>query len=94
MFNERSMTEEESAEIPWANATNDQTEIPWANAEDKTNITGTAMGVSQIIVGHPFDTIKVLMQNKQKWFGLPIKNYYNGWRYPLFFKLSQMPIHL
>ena len=44
MFNEHSMTEEESAEIPWANATNDQTEIPWANAEDKTNITGTAMG--------------------------------------------------
>ena len=38
MFNERSMTDEESDEIPWANATNDQTEIPWANAEDKTNI--------------------------------------------------------
>ena len=48
-------------------------------------ITGTAMGISQIIVGHPFDTIKVLIQNKQKWYGLPIKNYYNGWRYPLFF---------
>ncbi len=47
-------------------------------------ITGTAMGISQIIVGHPFDTIKVLIQNKQRWYGFPIKNYYNGWRYPLF----------
>ena len=38
-------------------------------------ITGTAMGMSQIIVGHPFDTIKVLIQNKQKWYGFPIKNH-------------------
>ena len=48
-------------------------------------IIGTTMGISQIIVGHPFDTIKVLIQNKQKWFGIPLKNYYNGWKFPLFF---------
>ena len=48
-------------------------------------ITGTVMGISQILIGHPFDTVKILIQNKQKWYGIPIKSYYNGWRYPLFF---------
>ena len=48
-------------------------------------IIGSAMGISQIVVGHPLDTIKVLIQNKQKWVGLPIRSYYKGWKYPLFF---------
>ena len=48
-------------------------------------ITGTAMGISNILIGHPFDTIKILIQNKQRWYKLPIKNYYLGWKYPLFF---------
>ena len=48
-------------------------------------ITGFLMGSSNIIIGHPFDTIKVLIQNKRKWYGFPIKNYYNGWKYPLLF---------
>jgi hypothetical protein len=48
-------------------------------------ITGIAMGLSQIIVGHPFDTVKVLIQNNQKWYGLPIKEYYRGWKFPLIF---------
>ena len=34
------------------------------------------VGISQTIIGHPFDTIKVLIQNKQKWIGLPLKQYY------------------
>ena len=41
------------------------------------------VGISQTIIGHPFDTIKVLIQNKQKWMGLPLKQYYYGWKYPL-----------
>jgi hypothetical protein len=48
-------------------------------------ITGFLMGSSNIVIGHPFDTIKVLIQNKRKWYGFPIKNYYNGWKYPLLF---------
>ena len=48
-------------------------------------ISGISMSISQIIIGHPFDTVKVLIQNKQKWIGIPIKNYYNGWKYPLLF---------
>lgn len=41
------------------------------------------VGLTQVSVGHPFDTTKVLMQNNKKWFGLPFKSYYKGWRYPL-----------
>ena len=48
-------------------------------------IIGITLGINQTIIGHPFDTIKVLIQNKQKWIGIPIKNYYNGWKFPLFF---------
>ena len=47
-------------------------------------ISGFFVGLTQIAVGHPFNTTKVLIQNKQKWFGLPIKNYYLGLAYPLY----------
>jgi len=42
------------------------------------------VGVSETLVGFPFLTAKVLMQNNRKWFGLPIKRYYQGVKYPLF----------
>tara|TARA_B100000963_G_scaffold155233_1_gene135075 strand:+ start:17431 stop:18084 length:654 start_codon:yes stop_codon:yes gene_type:complete len=55
------------------------------------------VGISQIVIGHPFDTIKVLIQNKKKWKGLPIKKYYKGWRYPLteslIFNMTVFPIN-
>ena len=38
----------------------------------KDIIAGAAVGFSQVGVGHPFDTAKVLIQNKQKWLGLPL----------------------
>ena len=41
------------------------------------------VGISQIVIGHPFDTAKVLIQNKKRWLGLPIKDYYRGFRFPL-----------
>ena len=34
-----------------------------------------AMGLTEVSLGHPFDTAKVLIQNKKKWLGLPLKNY-------------------
>jgi len=43
-------------------------------------IAAACVGVS---IGHPFDTTKILMQNNRKWFGLPLRNYYRGWRFPL-----------
>jgi len=43
-----------------------------------------AIGLTEVSVGHPFDTAKVLIQNKKPWVGLPIKNYYRGWKFPLF----------
>ena len=42
-----------------------------------------AVGLTEISMGHPFDTAKVLIQNKKKWLGLPISHYYRGWRFPL-----------
>ena len=41
------------------------------------------VGVGQVTIGHPFDTTKILIQNNRKWFGLPLKDYYRGWRFPL-----------
>ena len=46
-------------------------------------IAGICVGVAQVSIGHPFDTTKILMQNNRKWFGLPLRNYYRGWRFPL-----------
>ena len=46
-------------------------------------ISGFFAGLAQIIVGHPFDTTKVLIQNKHKWFGLPLSSYYKGYKLPL-----------
>jgi len=46
-------------------------------------IAGACVGLCQVSIGHPFDTATVLMQNKKKWFGLPFKSYYRGWRFPL-----------
>lgn len=46
-------------------------------------IVGGVVGISQVLIGHPFDTAKVLIQNKRKWFGLPFSLYYKGWRYPV-----------
>ena len=55
------------------------------------------VGVTQVSVGHPFDTVKVLMQNNKKWFGLPLKSYYRGWRFPLvsatFFNCTVFPVY-
>ena len=46
-------------------------------------IAGACVGLTQVSIGHPFDTAMVLMQNNKKWLGLPFKNYYRGWRFPL-----------
>ena len=42
-----------------------------------------AVGLTEVSIGHPFDTAKVLIQNKKSWWGLPINNYYRGWKFPL-----------
>ena len=41
------------------------------------------VGLSQIAIGHPFDTSLTLIQNKKPWYGLSPKSYYRGWKYPL-----------
>tara|TARA_B000000475_G_C15970755_1_gene436960 strand:- start:490 stop:1206 length:717 start_codon:yes stop_codon:yes gene_type:complete len=51
----------------------------------KDIIASTCVGIGQLAVGHPFDTAKILIQNKKPWYGLPIKTYYRGWRFPLFY---------
>ena len=46
-------------------------------------IIGGIVGASQTIIGHPLDTVKVLMQNNKNWYGLGLVNYYRGIAYPL-----------
>ena len=49
----------------------------------KDFIAGIFAGCSQVLVGHPFDTIKVLIQNRYKYLSIPLKDYYRGYRFPL-----------
>jgi solute carrier family 25 (mitochondrial carnitine/acylcarnitine transporter), member 20/29 len=55
------------------------------------------VGVGQLVVGHPFDTIKVCLQNKTKLPPVSISNYYKGWKFPfahsLFYNISCFTIH-
>ena len=46
-------------------------------------ISGLCAGCAQVAVGHPFDTAKVLIQNNQKWWGLSVREYYRGCKFPL-----------
>ena len=43
-----------------------------------------AIGLTEVSIGHPFDTAKVLIQNKKRWIGLAPSHYYRGWKFPLF----------
>ena len=52
-------------------------------------LSGIINGISQGIAGHPLDTIKTLQQNNIQWFGLPLKNYYFGFAYPLYRQIIQ-----
>ena len=49
----------------------------------KDIIASTCVGLGQIAIGHPFDTALVLIQNKKKWNGLKLRQYYKGWKFPL-----------
>jgi solute carrier family 25 carnitine/acylcarnitine transporter 20/29 len=51
---------------------------------DKHFLAGLISGTSQVIAGHPFDTLKVNIQNNNlKLFTLNFKNLYQGISYPL-----------
>ncbi len=39
---------------------------------------GCCAGTTQVIVGHPLDTMKVLQQSGNSWRGLMLKDYYRG----------------
>lgn len=59
-------------------------------------ISAFGVGMTEVLIGHPFNTAKVLIQNKKKWYGLNWKQYYRGVRYPLvsstFFNMMVFPI--
>ncbi len=44
---------------------------------------GFCVGWSEVLVGYPFLTAKVLLQNRLPWWGHPLRRYYQGVRYPL-----------
>lgn len=47
-------------------------------------IAGISNGIVQNVVGHPFDTVKVLLQNKVNLNNIRITDLYRGFKYPLF----------
>ena len=55
------------------------------------------VGINQVAFGHPFDTCLTLIQNKRKWWNLPVRNYYKGCTYPLassiIFNCTVFPIY-
>jgi len=59
-------------------------------------IAAACVGISQVSIGHPFETTLTLMQNNKHWKGLSIKNYYRGWKFPLcsavIFNMTVFPI--
>ena len=47
-------------------------------------LSGLVAGIVQGVVGHPLDTVKVLIQNRQRWWGvLSPTCYYRGCLYPM-----------
>ena len=44
---------------------------------------GAAVGLSQVIAGHPLDTVKTLIQNKQSFRDLKFRQYFRGFPYPM-----------
>lgn len=60
-------------------------------------IAGTSVGICQIIIGHPIDTIKVLIQNRQQWTKMSLKSYYRGCTYPfigsIIYNMLAFPIY-
>jgi hypothetical protein len=46
-------------------------------------LAGAISGISQMSIGHPFDTAKVRIQNNQSVLGMPIRHYFRGIQYPL-----------
>ena len=42
-----------------------------------------AAAVTQVAIGHPFDTAKVFIQNNKNWRVLKPRDFYRGYRYPL-----------
>jgi len=45
-------------------------------------------GVAQMVVGHPIDTIKTLIQNKSPWKSMTLKGYYRGYQAPFVLSLG------
>ena len=48
-----------------------------------SSIAGFFAGCSQVLFGHPFDTVLVLIQNNYKYNSLSLKDYYRGYKFPL-----------
>ena len=55
------------------------------------------VGIAQTVVGHPFDTLKVLYQNKSTINNITIRNLYRGWKFPMFsaslFNCTVFPVY-
>ena len=53
-------------------------------------IAGAVSGFGQTLVGHPFDTVKVRLQNNVSLTKLKPQHYYRGVGYPLFSSSTEL----
>ena len=51
-------------------------------------LSGFAVGLSETLVGYPFLTAKVLVQNQRPWWGHSFRRYYQGVKYPMVSSLA------
>ena len=60
-------------------------------------ISASVVAIAETFVGHPLDTMKILAQNNLTHKKISVKNYYRGWKFPLFnsmlFNCTVFPIY-
>ena len=60
-------------------------------------ISASCVAIAETCIGHPLDTMKILIQNNISYKKLPLSHYYKGWRFPftnsLLFNCTVFPMY-
>lgn len=60
-------------------------------------LSASCVAIAETCIGHPLDTMKILIQNNISYKKLPLKHYYKGWRFPfansLLFNCTVFPMY-
>ena len=60
-------------------------------------LSASCVAIAETCIGHPLDTMKILIQNNISYKKLPLKHFYKGWRFPfansLLFNCTVFPMY-